>query len=576
MDRRRFLQTTTGSVLLGPAFGVAGPTRAAAHCVPPIRAKAPFRVLFSNDTTNLRSCASPFHQKGEPFRIEMLEASVDETADTGIDVHMLQPGLGWVPWWKSQVYPADEHYRWWLRQFGGKPDGFAQYMIDGGDMVEVFVKRCRSRGLVPFVSLRMNDYHGKEYAHFSTDQMRELGSPFMAAHGNSRFYLDNRRYQVEPDPEDFLDCRDKTAYIRDKRRRGRLRDRRVLNWAEPAVRQHKLAMLRELAEGYDLAGLEMDFLRHKRLFRQSETTLDERVKIMTDFVSQVRRLLDRSTADGQRRWLAVRLPASLADHGALGLDLPRLFDAGLDIFNLSGYYCWQQQTDLPEIVRRVPEAAVYLELTHTTLRRWTNHPSGFDEPLDHQIEEFRMSTRRQMTTAAHLVYARGGSGVSSFNFVYYRPHGERGPGVFTEPPFDVFEDCHDPHKVAELPQHYFLARGRQLPRRLDRGKPQLFEIDMAPRRGGWSSDGRLRIQGDASLQPSGFTASINGRVLKPNDDVSEPYPNPYVRAGALGRPDELRAWTVPRRLLADGPNRIELTLTDGPPVRIIFIDLAIA
>ena len=576
MDRRRFLQAVTGSILLGPAVAARGPARAGEHHATPNRVKPPFRVLFSNDTRNLRSCASPFHQKGEPFKIEMLEASVDETADTGIDVHMLQPGLGWVPWWKSEVYPADEHYRWWLKQFGGKPDGFAQYMLDGGDMVEVFVKRCRSCGLVPLVSLRMNDYHGKEYAHLSAEEMRALGSPFMAAHSNSRFYLDNRRYQLEPDPQDFLECADKTAYIRDKRRRARLRDRRVLNWAEPAVRQHRLAMLRELAEGYDLGGLEMDFLRHRRLFRQNETTPDERVKIMTDFVRQVRDLLDRSTAGGPRRWLGMRLPVSLADHGPLGLDLPRLFDAGLDIFNLSGYYCWQQQTDLPEVVRRVPGAAVYLELTHTTLRRWTNHPSGFDEPLDRQIEEFRMSTRQQMTTAAHLVYARGGAGVSSFNFVYYRPHGERGPGVYTEPPFDVFEECHDPRRVAALPQHYFLASGSQLPRRMERGKPQPFEIDTAPPQGGWSSDGRLRIQGETSLRPCRFALSFNGRALEPSDDLSEPYPNPYVRAGALGRPEELRAWTVPRRLLSDGPNRIELTLTEGAPVRIIFIDLAVA
>jgi len=53
--------------------------------------KAPFRVLFSNDTTNIISNVSPFHKRGESFRPEMLEASVDETAGC-VDVHMLQPG----------------------------------------------------------------------------------------------------------------------------------------------------------------------------------------------------------------------------------------------------------------------------------------------------------------------------------------------------------------------------------------------------------------------------------------------------------------------------------------------------
>ena len=31
------------------------------------RAKAPFYVLFSNDTTNTLTCVSPYHKKGEPF-----------------------------------------------------------------------------------------------------------------------------------------------------------------------------------------------------------------------------------------------------------------------------------------------------------------------------------------------------------------------------------------------------------------------------------------------------------------------------------------------------------------------------
>lgn len=76
------------------------------------REKAPFKVLFSNDTYNTDDCVSPYHKKGGLFRPEMLEASVDETAGTGVEVHMLQPANGWVPWWKSKIYPVEEHYQW--------------------------------------------------------------------------------------------------------------------------------------------------------------------------------------------------------------------------------------------------------------------------------------------------------------------------------------------------------------------------------------------------------------------------------------------------------------------------------
>ncbi|MBM4087359.1 MAG: hypothetical protein FJ272_21415, partial [Planctomycetes bacterium] len=130
-----------------------------------MHAKPPFRVLFSNDTTNIETCVSPFHRKGEPFRPEMLEATVDETAGTGIEAHLLQPGVGWVPWWKSRAYPFSEHVRFMKERFGKEPSesGYASYMASGGDMVQVFVRRCRQKGLSPFVSLRLNDSHGHEF-----------------------------------------------------------------------------------------------------------------------------------------------------------------------------------------------------------------------------------------------------------------------------------------------------------------------------------------------------------------------------------------------------------------------------
>ena len=74
--------------------------------------KAPFIVLFSNDTTNIESCPGPIKKRGTPFTDANLQASVAETAGKGIDVHLLQPGLGWVPWWQSEVLPMKQHVAW--------------------------------------------------------------------------------------------------------------------------------------------------------------------------------------------------------------------------------------------------------------------------------------------------------------------------------------------------------------------------------------------------------------------------------------------------------------------------------
>ena len=51
--------------------------------------QAPFQVLVSNDTTNIVSNVGPHHEREEPFRPEMIEASVDETAGR-TDVHTLR------------------------------------------------------------------------------------------------------------------------------------------------------------------------------------------------------------------------------------------------------------------------------------------------------------------------------------------------------------------------------------------------------------------------------------------------------------------------------------------------------
>src|SRR3569623_781864 len=106
MNRRRFLQSSAAVPLLGAHLAAASDV-----------AKPPFRVLYSNDTTNVGGCVSPFHHVGEPFRLSMLEASVDEVAGL-VDAHFLQPGLGMVPMWPSNVLPLEEHYRWLKERYG--------------------------------------------------------------------------------------------------------------------------------------------------------------------------------------------------------------------------------------------------------------------------------------------------------------------------------------------------------------------------------------------------------------------------------------------------------------------------
>ena len=571
------MHTMVAVLLATTALCVAAPAAGPDRRKPPQR--APFRVLFSNDTTNIISNDSPFHRRGEPFTPDKLRASIDETVGKA-DAHMLQPGGGWVPWWRSTHYPADEHYRWLENEAGLKLDSIGQYMRDGGDLVQVFVDHCRRRRIAPFISLRLNDYHGNEYADLIANLLRgtdvgENSKPGIQACGLGRFYLEHPEYRLDEDPEEYRTNPDRLAFTRDHTLRYKLRTSRIFNWAIPEVRSEKLAFIRELCEGYDLDGFELDFMRHSRYFRPGETTPEQRVRIMTDFVSEVRRLLDRTARPGRKRWLCVRVPLRLCGHSALGIDLPKLAAAGVDMVNLSCHYVSEQQSDLAAICAVVPRASVYLELTFTNLRYIK--PEG---PKTSSNSVYRKMTPQQFYTAAHLAYARGGAGVSAFNFVYYRSLAES--QSLGEPPFHVLERMRHPAWVARQPQHYFLTphANPAVPevlfpssKMLAPGAPMMLAMDMAPPAGGWRSDGRLRVQTKLPLRGSELAVRFNGTELSPTDDVSEPYPAPYP--DGLGTADTLRAWTVPAELLQDGANDIQVALTSGESVTLVFIDLAV-
>ncbi len=527
--------------------------------------KAPFKVLYSNDTVNTVSCTSPYHPKGEPFSQRLLEASVDETADTGIDAHMLQPGLTMVPWWKSRQYPYAEHIAWYEKTYGTsvRDNPYARYMLEGGDMVGAFVVRCRKVGVAPFISLRLNDSHGKEFVDTpGGGDIPEI--PGYSLHCVNRFYKDHPEYRIDPDPAKVGKEHWNT---------------RVLNWANPEVVEWMFGFIREICEDYDIDGLELDFMRHCNFFRLDETTSRQRAEIMTAFVRRVRATLDRTARQGRRRYLGARIPCYAAALDPLGLDLPALAQAGVQIFNLSPSYFTMQQTDLAQIRRMVPDASVHLELTHT-VASVGRVPGSYDNSL------FLRTTDEQFHTAAHLAYARGADGVSAFNFAYFREFGAPGRGPFNEPPFHVFARLRDRAWLAQQPQHYFLNGGAGwagklghtpvLPRTFKPGEQVSFVLDCAPPTGGWKAGGRLRIRARDGLPQGAWSASFNGQPLRETHERSSPF---LTRYDAAHHPadEKIRAWLVPGDLPRDGENRLEITYTSGTQRAVLdYIDLGLA
>lgn len=188
---------------------------------------------------------------------------------------------------------------------------------EGTDTLAVVAAACREAGIACYASLRMN-------GDYAANWMGETLPRMM----NSTFWWTHPEFRV----------------------RGKAgEDRTKLSYAFPEVRAFRLGLLREAAER-DIAGINLDFLRHPDFFGYEEPLvrafqerhgldprtlspadprwLALRAEIMTGFVREVRQLLD---AAGQRRGRRLGLSARVdwKAYPAWGCDIATWLKEGL-------------------------------------------------------------------------------------------------------------------------------------------------------------------------------------------------------------------------------------------------------
>ena len=155
----------------------------------------------------------------------------------------------------------------------------------GTDVLHVIADQAHRHGVEVVASIRMNDTHNRQL---------DPNSP-----GISRFVLDH--------PEYLIHRHDGVAEL-------------ALDYSFSEVRGHILATLKELANNYEIDGLELDFVRWAKCFAREEAPFN--TQIMTDFIHQVRCMLDASTCRrrGDRPILGAQVPGSLYLNHLCGLD----------------------------------------------------------------------------------------------------------------------------------------------------------------------------------------------------------------------------------------------------------------
>jgi hypothetical protein len=171
--------------------------------------------------------------------------------------------------------------------------------IAGGPLTEIG-RQFRGAGLGFYPSLRMNSHYSIPW-----------GAP-----GYGRFRREHADCLIGG-PDEYLPAPTVAHGIR-----------RGLDYRHPIVRTHMLAIAGELAERFEIDGLELDYMRHPAFFRIDEGAAC--AYLMTDFLRCLRQRLDKvGTERGQHLDLLVRVPPTLADCLRLGLDVRRWMGEGL-------------------------------------------------------------------------------------------------------------------------------------------------------------------------------------------------------------------------------------------------------
>ena len=191
------------------------------------------------------------------------------------------------------------------------------------------------------------------------------------------------------------------------------------NWARSEVRELSLAFMRDVAERYDVDGIDLDYTRSPGFFAPDD--VDEGRPLMTEFVRDMRSMLDEvGEKKGNRLGLSAQVYAhdperrSVQDAYGYGLDLRQWASEGL-IDILIGHYrskaCFEPDiTEWKEVVEGT-NCRLYAG-PGKPIRRYVSAPGN---ARWHTLEEHR-------AIAAHL-YDQGADGVSFYDYMMREEQG---------------------------------------------------------------------------------------------------------------------------------------------------------
>jgi len=281
-------------------------------------------------------------------------------------------------------------------------DGFRAWITDvheqEWDPLSAIVEWGREHGKPVFYTHRMNDLHEAARA-----------KPIYAIIHGSKWTKENRSLLIRPEK-----TREASGPINDPSWYWI-----AMNYAHQEVRDYVYSLIEEIVTGYDVDGVELDFMRFPIFFRtpaDGKPATDEELAAMTDLVRSLRGMLDRL---GKKR----EKPLLLAVHVPDSLDYAK--EAGLDVRQ------WLKE-DLVDVVVGGGDFQ---------LRPWRElvaECAPFDVPVYACFN--RTLVQRPDAWYAHAfdAWQQGVHGIATFNFF--------------EPKSPIIDNIYSKEKLAELPK----------------------------------------------------------------------------------------------------------------------------
>lgn len=341
------------------------------------------RLIHNNDGTDALGNLW-FHQR--PLTVADLNAYVDMVANSQVTTYMMCSGSDFF-YYRSEygrllgddlngtLTCGDDTAAY--RKFKRYYQNFLNLEKEGTDLIAASLNRAKKNGMEAFITYRMNDLHFND----TTTRCPIVYSDFWFRHPG--FWLnDNTPGWNGP---------------------------RALDFAHPEVRRHKLAIISEQLEKYEMIdGFDLDFMRFIVYFKQGEGR--RHAPLMTQLVKDIRAKMDEVSARrGKKILLSVRVPPTVDACLDKGLDIREWIRLGLIDFVSIGIH-WLGDPSLPV-------AQFRNDLGTTEVPLYASIDDGGYRPR----EFFSHGMFRGM--ASHIL-AQGADGIYLFNQYYSQYNSE--------------------------------------------------------------------------------------------------------------------------------------------------------